>query len=119
MKRYSGSETVEPGLYFNLRQLSFKSVETTGKLPGTAKDVYRRVPVLAMLLVGPVMGLAFVVFLPFIGFAMAGWLLFTKASRLGRPMRTPIRPAPTLAGGSDALPPAAAEKLDPTERHAA
>src|SRR3990167_4646666 len=27
MKRYTGSEMVEPGLYFNPRQLSFKSVD--------------------------------------------------------------------------------------------
>jgi hypothetical protein len=72
-----------------------------------------------MLLVGPVLGLAFVVFLPFIGFAMAGWLLATKAARLVRGTRTPLRPVPTLAGGSGPCPTTAGEKLDPTERHAA
>ena len=44
MKRYTGSEMVEPGLYFNPRQLSFKSVDEEGPLPGSTDEVYRRVP---------------------------------------------------------------------------
>ncbi len=82
MKRYRGTETVEPGLYFNVRQLSFKSMDERGPLPGSAEDVYRCVPTLVLLVVGPILGLAFVVFLPFIGFAMVGWLLVEKAGRL-------------------------------------
>lgn len=82
MKRYRGGATVEPGLYFNLRQLSFRSVDEAGALPGGGGDVYRRVPVLLLLLVGPVLGLAYIVFLPFVGFVMVGWLLGVKASHL-------------------------------------
>jgi len=79
MKRYTGSETVEPGLYFNPRQLSFKSVDEEGPLPGSTDEVYRRVPILVLLVVGPILGLVYAVFLPFIGFAMVamyltGWL---------------------------------------------
>src|SRR5574341_1039637 len=70
MKRYTGSETVEPGLYFNARQLSFKSVDETGPLPGSRAEVYRRVPILVLLVVGPILGLVYAVFLPFIGFAV-------------------------------------------------
>lgn len=82
MKHYRGSETVEPGLYFNPRQLSFKSVDEEGPLPGNRGDVYRRVPTLALLVVGPFLGLVYVVFLPFIGFAMVTWLLAVKAVHL-------------------------------------
>lgn len=82
MKRYTATETVEPGLYFNARQFSFKSVDETGPLPGPAGEVFRRVPTALLLVVGPVVGLAFVVFLPFIGFATVGWLLGVKAARL-------------------------------------
>lgn len=83
MKHYRGGESVEPGLYFNIRQLSFKSVEDDhATLPGTPADTYRRVPLLAMLVVGPVLGLVYVVFLPFIGTAMVLWLLGTKAAEL-------------------------------------
>jgi hypothetical protein len=82
MKAYRGGETVKPGLYFNARGLSFKSIDTTGALPGTAHDVYRRVPMLALLVAGPLLGLAYVVFLPFVGFAIVGWLLTVKAGHL-------------------------------------
>jgi len=82
MKRYTGTETVPPGLYFNLRQVAFKSLDEEGPLPGTRDDVWRAVPTLMLLLVGPVMGLAFVVFLPLICFAMVGWLLGIKSARL-------------------------------------
>lgn len=40
------------------------------------------VPTMAMLVVGPILGLVFVVFLPLIGFVMVGWLLLEKASGL-------------------------------------
>jgi hypothetical protein len=101
MKRYQGNQTVEPGLYFNLAQCSFKSVETKGPLPGSEKDVYRRTPVVALLAVGPILGLAFVAFLPFVGFAMLGWLLVSKlaawssdaAVSFARVVRPAFRPA--------------------------
>ena len=82
MKHYKGTEKVEPGLYFNLRQLSFKSMEDEGPLPGKREDIYRRVPMLAMLVVGPFLGLTYVIFLPFIGFAMVAWLLAVKATHV-------------------------------------
>ncbi len=82
MRQYRGSETVEPGLYFNLHQLSFKSIDEQGPLPGGSDDVYRHVPTLALLVVGPLLGLAYVVFLPFIGFAMVAWLLGVKTAHL-------------------------------------
>jgi hypothetical protein len=81
MKRFKGTEVVEPGLYFNIRQLSFKSVDEREALPGTTEETYRRVPVLALLVVGPLLGLAYVIFLPFMGFAMVGWLLSVKAGQ--------------------------------------
>ncbi|MEK7372512.1 MAG: hypothetical protein AAB265_13770 [candidate division NC10 bacterium] len=82
MKRYTGSETVEPGLYFNPRQLSFKSVDEEGPLPGSTDEVYRRVPILVLLVVGPILGLVYAVFLPFIGFVMVTSLLGVKAVQL-------------------------------------
>ena len=82
MKRYTGSETVEPGLYFNPRQLSFKSVDEEGPLPGSTDEVYRRVPILVLLVVGPLLGLVYAVFLPFVGFAIVAWLLGVKAVQL-------------------------------------
>jgi len=108
MKRYRGNQTVEPGLYFNLAQLSFKSVETKGPLPGSENDVYRRTPVVALLVVGPILGLAFLIFLPFIGFAMLGRLLVGKlavwssdaAVSFARVVRPAFRPALAFLGRS-------------------
>ena len=101
MKHYQGNQEVEPGLYFNLSQLSFKSIEEKGPLPGREEDVYRRAPVVALLVVGPILGLAFVMFLPFVGFALLGWLIAGKAVAwateaglaFGRVVRPAWRPA--------------------------
>lgn len=78
MKRYHGNEKVRPGIYFNLRQLSFTSMEDDGHLPGTSEDVYRSVPAIALLVVGPLVGLAYVIFLPLIGFLMLGRIVLGK-----------------------------------------
>jgi hypothetical protein len=80
MRLYNGTQTVDPGLYFDSRRLSFRSMDETGSLPGTIEDVYRRVPTLALLFVGPLLGLVYVLFLPFIGLAMVGWLLAKKTA---------------------------------------
>ena len=82
MRHYKGTEKVEPGLYFNPRQWSFKSIDDEGPLPGSKDETYRRVPMLALLVAGPFLGLAYVIFLPFMGFAMVAWLLGVKATHL-------------------------------------
>ncbi len=82
MRHYKGTEKVEPGLYFNTRQWSFKSIDDEGPLPGGKDETYLRVPMLALLVAGPFLGLAYVIFLPFIGFAMVAWLLGVKATHL-------------------------------------
>lgn len=82
MKRYFGDHEVEPGIYFCLDQLSFKSMDEAGRLPGTEEHVYRRVPALFLLLVAPLVGLVYVIFLPLIGFLMLGRLILGKAIEL-------------------------------------
>lgn len=83
MKIYRGTQKVEPGIYFNLREVSFKSMDETGTLPGTEQDAWRRVHPVALLVVGPLMGLAYAIFLPLIGFAMVGGALLRKLGELG------------------------------------
>ncbi len=78
MKRYLGNERVGPGVYFNLDQIAFKSLSHEGPLPGTEEDVYVRVPTLALLIAGPIVGGAFVIFLPVIGISMLLWHLAGK-----------------------------------------
>ena len=92
MKRYTGNQTVEPGLYLNLRQLSFESKDVAGPLPGDMTNVYRRVPVLVLLALAPLLGLAFVVFLPFVAFAMFAWIVVVKGNELAvRVARSGVR----------------------------
>ena len=83
MKRYYGTETVGPGVYFNAREFSVRSMNEDGPLPGAEADEYRRVPALVLLIAGPLIGLVYVAFLPLIGFAMVLWFLTGKAVDLG------------------------------------
>ena len=78
MRTYRGPEKAEVGLYFNAREWAFTSMPEAGPLPGAETDCYRRVPVLALLIVGPILGLVYAVFLPFIGIAMVAWLIGVK-----------------------------------------
>jgi hypothetical protein len=71
MFRYAGGQTVRHGFYWNADKWQVTLVERQGgDLPGEARERYARVPVLAMLLVAPIMGALYVIFLPLIGFAM-------------------------------------------------
>lgn len=79
MTRYRGNQWVGPGVYFNLRQMAFKSLQDEGYLPGTQENEYRRVPAVALLMAGPLLGLVYVIFLPLIGFGMLAWVATAKA----------------------------------------
>lgn len=71
MKTYTGGQTVNGGYFLNLRDWKLEVVEGEhGVLAGEAGARYYRVPVLAIIVLAPTMGLAFVVALPFIGLAV-------------------------------------------------
>ena len=82
MKRYHGGEKVGPGVYLNMKTVSFASMSDEGMLPGAAGDEYRAVPAIVMLVVGPALGLVYAIFLPFIGLAMVAWTLAAKLGQL-------------------------------------
>lgn len=88
----SGGSKVQAGFYFN--KANWEIVTVSGKkgglLPGDAKVEYFKVPAVAMLAAAPVLGAAFVVFLPVIGFALLASAAFRKAVR---PVEAP-KPAP-------------------------
>ena len=70
---------VKGGFYFNRDKLDLITVSgKEGLLPGADGQRYLRVPVLAVLLLAPVLGGLFVMFMPFIGFA----LVFQHLGRL-------------------------------------
>jgi hypothetical protein len=71
MRTYDGGTTVKSGFYWDLRAWSL--VTRSGKggvLPGGPDRRYVKVPIPMLLLLAPVMGGLYVMFLPFIGFAM-------------------------------------------------
>jgi len=71
MARKVGGTMVKGGFYWNPKGWEMVTVDgPSGILPGAADDRYFRIPVLAMLLLAPVMGGLFVIFLPVIGFAL-------------------------------------------------
>lgn len=71
MARPTGGTNVRAGFYWNLRKWEMTSIPRPGGiLPGDAGETYVRVPVLALLVVAPLMGALYVIFLPFIGVAM-------------------------------------------------
>lgn len=103
MTRYNGNDKVGPGIYFNFRTLSFKSIDDEGQLPGPETETWRSVPVIFMLIVAPVIGGAFALFLPLIGFVLLGALVLKWAAHVAAVMLNGItrviRPAwqPALA----------------------
>jgi hypothetical protein len=102
MAHFHGTEIVDPGIYFNFAELEFHSVEEPQALPGPADGVWRRVPLIALFAGAPLIGLAYLVFLPLVGFAMlaaaavrplAGWVAEAAAAgaRVLRPAWQPAR----------------------------
>ncbi len=66
--RHVGGENVRAGIYWSVRDGEFISVPAGGgRLAGGPKDRYIRAPLPVVLIVGPVLGLAFAIFLPLSG----------------------------------------------------
>ena len=82
MTTYTGRQTVNAGFYLNTKTYSLETLNQAGELPGNDLDTYRHVPMLALLAAAPLLGLAFVMFLPFVGFAMVLHLVGKKAYQL-------------------------------------
>jgi len=85
MARYTGGNRVPGGYYWNPRHWSITPVtDEGGSLPGTSADRYVRISWVTALLLAPVLGGLFVVFLPFIGFAMFFRWAWTQATGTAR-----------------------------------
>jgi hypothetical protein len=69
----TGGTQVKGGYYFNPRGLRIVAVSgKTGALAGDPSESFVRVPGLVVLLLAPILGGMFVVFLPVIGFVLVG-----------------------------------------------
>lgn len=93
MARYNGGESVRAGFYWNPSQWDVVSIpKEGGTLP--AAERYIRLPLLALMVLGPFMGALYVIFLPLIGFAMlfafgATKLLAVTRAAVGAPLGEP------------------------------
>jgi hypothetical protein len=94
MTTKKAGEAAKVGFYFNTRTWELDLHRSDGSaLPGGHSDVYVRVPALALLFLGPIMGFFFVIFLPFIGFALAAREIGHRMARwFGRKAETPETP---------------------------
>ena len=71
MKKHHGGTEVKAGFYWSLGKWSIVPVTARERtLPGGPEHGYPKVPAALLLLLAPMMGGAYVIFLPFIGFAM-------------------------------------------------
>jgi hypothetical protein len=85
MARKTGGTRVGAGFYWRPEQWEIVPLSGAGGvLPGGPEEGYYKIPTLAMLLLAPVMGALFVVFLPFVGFAiLLNYLARAAWTRLG------------------------------------
>jgi hypothetical protein len=81
----TGGTRVKKGYYFEMRSWALEPVACDGEpLPGTAAHIYFHVPLLLALLLAPLMGAAFVMFLPCVGFYLVLQAAFLPVARLFR-----------------------------------
>ncbi len=79
MTKYLGGHAAQSGYYWNAKAWSIAAIPAPGGvLPGGAQEKYLRVPLLAVFLLMPLLGGLFVVFLPFIGFALFFYAIVRK-----------------------------------------
>ena len=73
-----GGHTVPAGTYWNMANGERVDMEQEGVLPGSGNEMYIKAPAAMALAAGPVLGLIFAVFLPFIGIVMTLGLVARK-----------------------------------------
>lgn len=73
-----GGDRVRKGNYWNLSSGERIPINNEGRLPGDRETTYLKFHPLALVVIGPLMGLVYAVFLPFVAIAMVSWLLFRK-----------------------------------------
>jgi hypothetical protein len=81
MATFNGNSKVNGGYYFSMKALKVEVIgEEGGTLPGPAEARYLSVPFPLLFVLTPVIGLAFLMFLPLIGFILLAQALALKIS---------------------------------------
>jgi hypothetical protein len=104
MFKYHGGQKVQKGTYWNFT--TGRRIQVTGEeeLPGNDKTTYYKLSPLGILVAGPILGLFYAAFLPFIGIAMVVKLLAQKSfggafNALGRGISFGWRPGEAYLDG--------------------
>jgi len=79
MFTHKAGQTVAKGTYWELSSGRRVDLSEEGTLPGDIKDSYLRAPAGVMILLGPLVGLFYVIALPFIAIAVVVIQLVSKA----------------------------------------
>ncbi|NLI29052.1 MAG: hypothetical protein GX423_03130 [Nitrospiraceae bacterium] len=99
MGLYSGGTAVARGVYWNPVDGQEVHILTHGVLPGDASRRYLKMTAAGLLVVAPVFGLIFLLFLPLFGIGMIGILcVVPMVSGLASVTMTAVRLASGLAG---------------------
>ncbi|HEX9592805.1 MAG TPA: hypothetical protein VGB12_05585 [bacterium] len=75
---YQNGEAVTRGAYWNVATGELVHCDAATEILPGERMTYLKVHPAALLLLGPILGLAFVLFLPFIGFAMIAHTITSK-----------------------------------------
>ena len=93
MASHRGGETARAGFYWSPGEWRMVTIEKEGaRLPGPAEERFVRLPTVAMLVLAPVMGGLFVMFLPFIGFAIVARYLAREGMAAARRRSLRVHP---------------------------
>lgn len=85
MLTYKAGENAKNGYYFNRDEWTMVVAPPEGVvLPGHEGERYVKLPTVALLVAAPILGLAFVVFMPFVGLALLGKRLLHAVVRIVR-----------------------------------
>ncbi len=76
--KYYGGHKVGGGTYWSFASGRLVDIKQEGLLPGQEDTRYYRIPTMAVLLLGPVVGLLYVLTLPFIAIGMVVTVLLGK-----------------------------------------
>jgi hypothetical protein len=82
MLKYNAGSKVGKGTYWNFANGERIDVSDEGVLPGGKRTVYFRLPATGIIILGPIMGLLYAAFLPFIGIAMLVKVVLQKVASM-------------------------------------
>ena len=80
MLKHNAGTKVGKGTYWNFSNGERIDISAEGVLPGSKNDVYYRLPATGIVALGPVLGLLYAAFLPFIGIAMLVKVILQKVA---------------------------------------